>query len=298
MSVGRPTDPIGNAWPRTMTLAMAAVLSLTSIPATGQTSTTAPKPWSPPRTPDGQPDVQGIWSLPRGTPPFAQSIEEGAEPVQTVMAANEFLRGSAIVDPPDGKVPYQPWAAAKKKARLDKIHDPDPAVRDPVGTRCLLAGLPRMQYQTGFRILQVPGYVLILFEFQHAYRIIPLDGRPHPAGNIKLWMGDSRGRWEGNTLIVEVTNHLDTPWLDWAGNFHSDALRMVERWTFVHAGRIDYEATMQDPQVYSKPWKIGLTYARNEQEDYEQLEDACYEGAAADAGRFVPGHSATAPTPP
>jgi hypothetical protein len=95
-----------------------------------------------------------------------------------------------------------------------------------------------------------------------------------------------------------VTNHLDTPWLDWAGNFHSDALRIVERWTFVREGRIDYEATMQDPHVYSKPWKIGLTYARNEQTDYEQLEDACYEGAAAEPGRSIPGQSATAATPP
>jgi hypothetical protein len=298
MRVDHPIARMGSAWPQRTALAVAVVLSLASTSATGQTSRNAPKPWSPPRTSDGQPDIQGIWSLQRGTPPFPQSIEEGAEPRQTVLASNEFLRGSAIVDPPDGKVPYQPWAAAKKKARFDRIYDPDPAGRDPVSTRCVLAGLPRMQYQTGFRILQVPGHVVILFEFQHAYRVIPLDGRPHPPANVKLWMGDSRGRWEGNTLRVEVTNHHDTPWLDWAGNFHSDALRMVERWTFVGAGRINYEATMEDPKVYTRPWKIALTYVRNEQEDYEQQEDSCYEGTAADAGRYAPGHNAPAPTPP
>ena len=129
---------------------------------------------------------------------------------------------------------------------------------------------------------------MLLFERQHAYRVIPLDGRSHASGEIKLWMGDSRGHWEGNTLVIDVTNHNERPWLDWAGNFHSDALHVVERWTLVSPDKISYEATIEDRKVYSRPWKIALTYARNTQEGYEQMEDACYEGVQADADRYAP----------
>jgi hypothetical protein len=235
--------------------------------------------------------MQGFWVRPAGTPPFYENLEEGSEAKHSVMADNKLLRGTPIVDPPDGKVPYQPWAAAIKQERFKKIHDPNPAVRDPVSAHCFLAGVPRIQYDVApptFQILQVPGSVLLLFERQHAYRIIPLDGRPHVPANLKLWMGDSRGRWEGNTLVVDVTNHNDRPWLDWAGNFHSDALHVVERWTLVSPDKLTYEATIEDPRAYSKPWKLALIYARNKQEGYEQMEDSCYEGAAADAARYAP----------
>ena len=96
-------------------------------------------------------------------------------------------------------------------------------------------------------------------------------------------MGDSRGRWEGTSLVVNVTNHNDKPWLDWAGNFHSDALRVLERWTFVDGDTIKYEATMEDPKVYSRPWKMAFMYSRIKQEGFQLLEDSCYEGAQLDA---------------
>jgi len=150
------------------------------------------------------------------------------------MVSIKLRAGSAIVDPPDGKVPYQPWAAAVKQERSRNIFNPNPELRDPVVTHCVMAGVPRAQYEgvpPTFQIVQTPGFLVLLFDRLHAARIIPVDGRPHAAANIKLWMGDSRGRWEGNGLVVNVTNHHDRPWLDWAGNFHSDALRVLGRGT-------------------------------------------------------------------
>jgi hypothetical protein len=119
---------------------------------------------------------------------------------------------------------------------------------------------------------------VLLFDFNHTNRIIPLDGRPRLAENMKLWMGDSRGRWEGNTLVVDVTNHNDRTWLDRSGNLHTDALHVVERWTFVDADTIRYEATLEDPKAYTRPWTIGLNLLRIKEEGYEFWEQACYEG--------------------
>jgi hypothetical protein len=124
----------------------------------------------------------------------------------------------------------------------------------------------------------VPGKVILTYEFNHAYRVIPVDGTPHIAENIKLWMGDSRGRWEGNTLVVDVTNHNDRTWFDLVGSFHSDALQVVERYTIVDPDRIDYQATITDPKVFTQPWTIAFSLTRNKQPGFEHLEMACHEG--------------------
>lgn len=228
---------------------------------------------------DGQPDIQGFWEAEPGAVAFTHNIETGLDPNHHKMAGFNFKERSLVVDPPDGKIPYQPWAAAKRKAYYDvRENPPTPADFDPVA-QCFLTGVPRMHYQPGgFQIVQVPGSVFFLAEFEHAYRIVPLDGRPHISNSIRLWMGDSRGRWEGNTLIVDVTNRNGRTWFDWSGNFQSDTLHMVERWTFVDKDTIRYEATLEDPNVYTKPWTIRFGIFRNKQEGYELLEDACYEG--------------------
>jgi hypothetical protein len=119
---------------------------------------------------------------------------------------------------------------------------------------------------------------MILYESNHAFRVIPMNGSPHPGRNIKLWMGDSRGRWEENTLVIDVTNFNEGTWFDAHGSFHSDALHVVERWTMVTADRIDYEATMEDPTVFTRPWKIALTINRRTEQGYEQWEDTRHEG--------------------
>ena len=128
------------------------------------------------------------------------------------------------------------------------------------------------------QFIQRPGSVLILYESNHSYRIIPLDGHPHVGPQMKLWMGDSRGRWEGNTLVVDVTNFTDRTWIDSHGSFHSDALHVVERWTLVSADRIDYEATLEDPKVWTRPWKMAFQVNRNKQAGYEIFEDTRHEG--------------------
>ena len=115
---------------------------------------------------------------------------------------------------------------------------------------------------------------MILYEWAHAYRTIPLDGRPHLAGNIKLYNGDSRGHWEGNTLVVDVTNFNDKVFLDSHGSFYSEALHVVERWTLVDANTLKYEATLEDPTVFTRPWTIAFTLDRNTQPGYEFLEEA------------------------
>ena len=145
--------------------------------------------------------------------------------------------------------------------------------------RTLLDGVPRINYVPGgMQIGQTPGYVAISYESNHVYRVIPIDGRPHVGKDMKLWMGDSRGRWEGNTLVVDVTNFNDQTWFDAHGSFHSDALHVVERWTMVSVDRIDYDVTIEDPKVFTRPWKMAITVNRNKQKGYEVWEDSRHEG--------------------
>jgi hypothetical protein len=196
------------------------------------------------------------------------------------MAGRPAMPSDMIVDPPDHTIPYTPAAQAIKNRRFANHHNPTLQLRDPI-FRCLLAGVPRFEFLQPFRIIQNPGYVLFLYQYEHAFRVIPLDGRPHLEENIKLWRGDSRGRWEGNTLVVDVTNHDARTWFDQAGAYHSDALHVVERFAFVDANTINYEATLEDPKAYTRPWKIAFTHKRTAEQGFELLEDACIEGLSA-----------------
>jgi hypothetical protein len=233
------------------------------------------------RLSDGQPDIQGYWRQRNNVTTY--SLEEGeahrAEHVR--ITGQAAATGRPIVDPPSGRIPYQPWAAKKAKYLLDVHNDPERLEDlDPVA-RGFMEGVPRINLQTGFQILQTPNRVVILYEYGHHYRVIPLDGRPHLAKDILLWMGDSRARWEGNTLVVDVTNHNDQTWFDQVGNFHSTMLKVTERWTLVQANQIDYEVTIEDPAVFTQPWKMALNLVRNTEPGYEQLEHAVWEGNRA-----------------
>ena len=253
-------------------LAPALVAGQESAPA-------AAKAWNPPRTPDGQPDIQGYWSQRSDITTY--SIQAGFEDrnEHTRIGGQAPQKGRPIIDPADGTIPYQPWAAEKAKMHHAQHLKPStPEFFDPV-SRCFLEGVPRINYQGNMRILQFPTYIVIMHEFGHHYRVIYLDGRPPIGDTLKLWMGDSRGRWEGNTLVVDVTNHNDKTWFDIVGSFHSDAMRVTERWTFVDPKRIDYVATIEDPKVYTRPWKLAVTMGRNEPQ--EQWESATCEGNKA-----------------
>lgn len=245
----------------------------------GQASTSAGTRWDPPRTADGQPDIQGNWSQRSDITTY--SIQAGAQDraEHTRIGGQAPQLGRPIIDPPDGMIPYQPWAAEKARFHHAQHLKPSrPEFLDPV-SRCLQEGVPRIVYQQGMRILQFPTYIVMLHDYGHHYRVIYLDGRPPLGDTLKLWMGDSRGRWEGNTLVVDVTNHNDKTWFDIVGSFHSNAMRIVERWTFVNPDRIEYVATIEDPNVYTKPWKLAVALGRNKPE--EQWESAVCEGNKA-----------------
>ena len=256
----------------------AVVLMAWTVPDPAIGQTTAPPRWNPPRLGDGQPDMQGHWIS--DAVGAAHSVEDGRDPADDVIQNRIGERNPiVIVDPPDRRIPYQQAAAARRTQLLRDMFTPTQVEHVDPHIRALPDGVPRNNYVPGgMQFIQRPGYVLILYESNHAYRVIPLDGRPHVGPEVKLWMGDSRGRWEGNTLIVDVTNFNDGTWIDSHGSFHSDALHVVERWTLVGPDRIEYEATLEDPKVFTRPWRIAFQVNRNKQASYEIFEDARHEG--------------------
>jgi len=264
--------------------AVVAVLSLARVSAAGQTmgtkggcpeepahfhpcATAKAKTFNPPRTPDGKPDLQGFWT---GSGSLS-NIEEHPASTPDVLAGGDRGGKSLIVEPADGKIPYQPWALAQRKENVEHYIAPL--------AQCVLPGVPRQVHSPGgFQIFQLPGYVVVLTEYVHSYRIIPLDGRPHVGEPIRLLQGDSRGHWEGNTLVVDVTNINAKIWFDWVGNFYSDAVHVVERFTLVDADTMHYEATFEDPRVFTRPWKMAFGVTRRQEPGYEPIEEACREG--------------------
>jgi hypothetical protein len=265
----------------TAVAAVAAIVWCTPTRIAAQAEAAGGTAWTAPRTPDGQPNIEGFWAN-QGRRLATYNIEEGADPTHVFLSGNQTDETSLVIDPPDGKIPYQPWARARRTEVLEHHTDLTRWEYVDPHTRCFLSGIPRVYYQGTFQILQPAGHVVVLQEFNHGSRIIALDGRPHVGDNIKLWMGDSRGHWEGNTLIVDVANKNDKTWFDIVGDFHSDAVRIRERYTVVNADAIDYQATFEDPKVYTRPFTIALNFRRNvrveEAKNYELLEEACHEG--------------------
>ena len=241
-------------------------------------------PWVPSRLPDGQPDVQGHWSAeisgtysllnPRkgGTRLQEQLLERAGKKVPT--------KPTRIVDPPDGQVPYQPWARAKQQEIQANIDNPTAQRHIDPQARCLPNGPLRSPLWSNYEIIQSPGNLVFSYETTHMYRIVPLDGRPHPSQNVKLWMGDSRGHWEDNTLVVDVMNNNIKSRFSTEGDFASDKAHIVERYTFLDANTMEYRATIEDPTVYTRPWTVQARMIRihTKEPDYEVWEDACHEG--------------------
>ena len=254
-------------------VAAAAVASTAAVAAAGQTA-----PWTPSRLPDGQVDIRGHWIS--DAVGGAHSVEDGRDPDADVIQGRVDERNPIlIVEPADGRIPYQPAAAARRQQLLRDIFTPTRREHIDPHIRALLDGVPRNNYVPGeMQILQVAGAVVILYESNHSYRVIPLDGRPHPPAQVKLWMGDSRGRWEGNTLVVDVANFNEETWFDSHGSFHSDALHVVERWTPAGPDRLDYSVTIEDPKVFTRPWKMAYAVNRNREKNYEIWEDSRHEG--------------------
>ena len=229
------------------------------------------------RMADGKPDMQGYWNAANNGGAVFE-VQKHERRLASLPAG-----AGAIVDPPDGLIPYTPEYAAKAKDNFDNHLADEPELH------CYESGLPNQMYrQFGFQILQPQGYVVMNWEFMHAYRIIPTDNRPHslPA-SVKLFEGDSVGHWEGDTLVVDTTNLNDRTWLDSAGNAHSDQMHVVERFTPTDERTIKYEATIEDPKAYTRPWKVAFSFNRNMQPNYEIMEFACIEGNT-DVSHYTP----------
>ena len=258
------------------------VLALTAVFAVAPLSVAGQEPSGDlPRAADGRPDLQGYW---RGGPVNAShSIEDGCcDPIHARMQSRGperlGLPFQLITDPPDGRIPYQQWAVERRNQYLWDMETPTELEHIDPEDRCLLLGVPRSNYRGDLQIRQNAGHVVILYEWAHAYRIIPMDGRPHVGEDIVLFNGDSRGRWEGDTLVIETTNFNDAPWLDSHGSFYSESLRVVERWSLTDADTLHFEATVEDPTVFTQPWTLAFTTTRIPDESYEFYEEGCWEG--------------------
>ncbi len=313
-------------------VAAIAVGALASMLLACQTQSVGVKPaadattWTLPRTPDGQPDLQGMWLNYEATPfeaPEASRARAAADAGERPPAAARGgaggrgaeiaggrggggaaagaggapifgggsqrrplvpPRGSMVVDPPNGIVPVMPWA--EQKRAYDLAHVNDSWEHLSTWERCITRG-PGAMFPTNadsaYQIVQTPGYVTIVYEILNAPRIVPVDGSSHLPSNVRLWNGDSRGHWEGNTLVVDITNYNDkgsiatnAAALRIRGIPHSEALHVVERFTRVSDDTINYEATIEDPKVYTAPWKVAGPLTRDD--TYKMYESACHEG--------------------
>ena len=218
--------------------------------------------WTGPRLADGQPDVQGHWSNTIAnhdnfTDPQGGIIND-PNPNRRAKGPREERAPSRVSDPPDGQVPFQPWALEKVKEFQANFNNPvKPEFIEPLA-RCAPAGVPKSLYWHGYEINQYPGYVVFLFN--SGTRIIHLDGKPHLPENIKLWNGDSRGHWEGNTLLVDVANHNGKALFGRSGEFISENGHIQERYIFSndHRDRYLYEAVLTDPSVYTRPFTVTV----------------------------------------
>ena len=257
--------------------------------------------WTPQHTPDGQPDLQGTWTNytatpfevfdPSDTPGLYSGDPDGSARGTGPGFLNDttgrkLTKGrSLVVDPPNGRVPIMPWAEERRNYKL--AHIQDHWENQTTWERCITRGVPGgifpAGYGSGYQILQGPGYVAILYEMIHEARVIPIDGRPHVGASIRMWNGDSRGRWEGNTLVVDITNYNNKGSV--ATNVatqrvraipQSEDLHVVERFTRVDENTINYEATIEDPKVFTAPWKVAFPLQR--EPDYKIFEYACHEG--------------------
>lgn len=283
----------------------------------GQAPPAAAKKWTPPRTADNKPDLQGIWTNGTITPlerprefagkEFLTAAEAAELEKQTrdrnngdrrdtnpeadlTVGYNDFWwdrgtkvvstrRTSLIVDPPDGRIPPLTAEAQKRasaRAEERRLHPPDGPEDRTLADRCIVRGntgppmLPA-GYNNNYQIVQTSGHVMILIEMIHDARIIPLDGRPHLPGTVRQWLGDPRGRWEGDTLVVETTNYTDKT------NFRGSGqnLRVVERFTRLDEDTLLYQFTVHDPESFTRPWSAEIPMKKVPGPIFEY---ACHEG--------------------
>ena len=225
-----------------------------------------------PRTADGKANLNGIW----------QAINSAHWDIEAHSAAPGLLNeqlGAAYSIPGgmgvvEGELPYRPEALAKKKENFENRLKLDPEIK------CYRPGVPRAMYMPyPFQIMQNSKHIMMFFEFAGAVRTIYMDKQDQIEAPVDSWMGWSNGRWDGETLVVDSKGFLDTTWFDRAGNYHSDALHVIERFTPRSADTMMYEATIEDPNVFTRPWKMSMPLYRRVERNAELVEFKCIEFA-------------------
>ena len=252
-----------------------AMMAVGVTPLAGQT-------YRAPRAPGDKPDLNGIWQalneanydVEAHVAQPAMAFRQG--PFGTVPAAPVVALGAVGAVPPGlgvvegGSIPYKPEALEKKKQNQQDWLNRDPEIK------CYLPGVPRATYMPyPFQILQSASALTLVYEYAGAVRNIYLKD-PGPAP-VDSWMGQSVGHWEGETLVIDVTGFNDQTWFDRAGNFHSDKVHVVERYTRISPDVISYEATIEDPEVFTRPWKMSMSLYRRRETDAQLLDFKCVE---------------------
>jgi hypothetical protein len=249
-------------------MATISSLSLLACLALLPAASYAQMPYKAPRTADGKPNLNGIWQAMNTANWDLQPHAAQAGHVVADGARGAEPAGPGIVE--GGQIPYLPAALAKKKENWDKRFTDDPEIK------CYMPGVPRATYMPfPFQIVQSGNVILIAYEFANASRTIYMDKAPPPAADA--WMGYSTGRWEGDTLVVDVTALIEQTWFDRAGDYHSDALHVIERYTPVSPDAMMYEATIEDPTVFSRPWKISMPLYKHLEKNAQLMEFRCVE---------------------
>ena len=252
--------------------AAAGVLWLSEGPAAGQIQV-----YRAPRLPGtSHPDLTGIWQAFVTANWSLEDHGADAGPFPTTLGMwGAQPPGQSIVE--GGEIPYRPEALAKREANFARRLEVDPDNLNTVGdpeAKCYLPGVPRATYMPyPFQIIQSTDRIVIAYQFANANRTIPI-GRPTEAP-IEFWMGWSNGHWDGDTLVVDVTGFHDLSWFDRAGNHHSNELHVVERYTPISPFHMQYEATIEDPQVFTRPWTLSFPLYRRVEEDVKLLEFKC-----------------------
>jgi hypothetical protein len=213
-----------------------------------------------PRLASGKPDFSGIW----------QTLSEADYDLEPHSGRRDAPPSAGVVE--GGEIPYLPKALEQKKRNFAARAKDDPRLK------CWTLGTPRsVYYPAPFQIFQRDRDLTLVHQFGHQVRTIHTNETLHPEGLEEgFWLGDSRGRWEGDTLVVDITNFNEETWLDRAGNYHSDALHVVERWSYLDKDTISYSATLDDKNVFSRSWTINVLLNRRRDKNFELIEDYCY----------------------
>ena len=222
-----------------------------------------------PRTADGNPDLNGIWQALGATHFNLEGHAAGPSPIMVAGALGGVPAGLGVVV--GGEIPYQQSALAQRDENRMASVDLDPAIK------CYMPGVPRATYMPfPFQIVQTPDHILMAYEFASASRIVYMN-RPDFEAPADAWMGHSRGRWEGETLVIDVSSQVPDTWFDNSGNYHSVNVRVTERYTRVSENHLMYEATIEDPEIFTRPWTIRLPLYRRVEENMQLLEYKCVE---------------------